>query len=106
MSPAPHIAADDIRKAVRGMANGTGRGADSAGPAGVKRLPDAALCNIANFLSAGHITCAWPWQLLVVAEAMPPKPKGGDRGIGLSPWLSRLWAATHGFRRHLGTPRE
>ena len=41
----------------------------------------------------------WPWQLLVMLEAMLGKPDGGERGVALIPWILRLWGQ---LRRGLG----
>ena len=37
----------------------------------------------------------WPWQWIHVIIALIPKPAGGDRPIGLSPMLMRLFFPIH-----------
>ena len=90
--PSP-ISGDTLARLAKGMKSATGRGTDSLGPADVRNLPPMGLDMLAALFNSIEAELAWPWQLLTVTEAMLPKPKGGDRGIGLLPWLCRLWSA-------------
>ena len=90
--PSP-VNASTLLGIARGMNSATGRGTDSLGPLDVRNLPPKGLEQLATLFNEIERNLAWPWQLLLVAQSLLPKPKGGDRGIGLLPWTCRLWSA-------------
>ena len=88
--PEEVITVEDLDAALAGSDNNTGRGADSMGPLDLKRLPRAGRREAAKLLSACLQAAAWPWQIMLVLEAMLPKPNGDDRAIGVEAWFGRL----------------
>ena len=54
-------------------------------------MPGAGKQQLLDFYEAVECQLSWPWQLMAIAVALIPK-KGGDRGLGIMPWLIRLWS--------------
>ena len=69
----------------------TGRGSDNIGPNFIKALPMEAKGELLALFNDILLTGAWPWQWLHTIICLIPKPTGGDRPIGLSPMLMRLF---------------
>ena len=67
------------------------KGLVQVSPKDVARLPSKGKKQLLDLLHDCERNATWPWQFLAVAVALIPK-KGGDRGIGILPWLTRLWA--------------
>ena len=73
------------------MSRDTGKGSDNVSPDFVKALPLKAKEEIIMLFNDVMKTGAWPWQWLHVLIALLPKPQGGERPIGLLPFLMRLF---------------
>ena len=72
-------------------AAGRARGLSPVSLQDVKRLPSEGKLQLIEFYDAVEKQLSWPWQLIAVAVALILK-KGGDRGLGVMPWLIRLWS--------------
>ena len=72
-------------------AAGKSRGLAQISLQDVKRLPSEGKLQLIEFYDAVETQLSWPWQLIAIAVALIPK-KGGDRGLGVMPWLIRLWS--------------
>ena len=62
------------------------------GPIELQRLPGPAKQELIQLLHAIEEHCLWPQQIFMVIASILPKPKGGDRILGLLPHLVRLWS--------------
>ena len=67
------------------------RGLVQVSPTDVGRLPIAGKQELLDFFNGCEHRAAWPWQFWAIAIGLIPK-KIGDRGLGIMPWLARLWA--------------
>ena len=72
-------------------AAGKARGLAQVSLQDVRRLPSEGKLQLIEFYDAVEAQLSWTWQLIAVAVALIPK-KGGDRGLGVMPWLIRLWS--------------
>ena len=97
----PKVTLQAFHEALYTFANGTGLGSDRTSPAMIKALPLEAKEELVALFNAIQDCAAWPWQWLHVVVALIPKPQGGERPIGLLPFLMRVFFRVHrdGTRR-------
>ena len=79
----------------------TGKGSDQVGPDFFKALPREAKLEIVATFNAIQSAGVWPWQWLHVLVLLIPKAAGGERPIGLLPFLVRVF-----FRMCRGETRK
>ena len=87
----PALSVAVLREAAASFPVHTGLGADNIAPRALLRLPDAALQELADLLSAAERIGSWTAAFRLVLIVLIPKVDGGDRPIGLFPTVIRLW---------------
>ena len=68
------------------------RGIDNLGPIEVQRLPEPGRKQMLDVLNLCEKHLMWPHQLYTVIGAVAPKPKGGDRILGMLPYTMKVWS--------------
>ena len=81
----------DLDVALSYEAEKKSRGLVQVAPSDLSRLPSDGKQQLIDIINSAERAAAWPWQFLAVAVALIPK-KEGDRGLGILPWLTRLWS--------------
>ena len=82
---------DQLHEALYTFPRDTGKGSDNINPDFVKALPRQAKQEIIELFNEVLESGTWPWQWPHVLIALLPKPQGGERPIGLLPFLMRLF---------------
>ena len=67
------------------------RGLVQVAPLDLQRLPTKGRQQLLDLFHDCEKAASWPWQFLAIAIGLIPK-KVGDRGLGIMPWLVRLWS--------------
>ena len=89
--PREPLLVQDLVEPLRNEPGRKARGLVQLAPQDVARLPLVGKQALVDLLNECEANAAWPWQFLAVAVALIPK-NGGDRGLGILPWITRLWA--------------
>ena len=89
--PRSPLQVSDLRGALRSEAENKSRGLLQVAPSDLVRLPHSGQQQLIDVINDAEAAAAWPWQFLAVAVALIPK-KEGDRGLGILPWVTRLWS--------------
>ena len=84
------ITVHNLTEALRAEPKNKSRGLVQLTPEDVIRLPTVGKQALVDLLNSCEANAAWPWQFLAVAVSLIPK-KVGDRGLGIIPWIQRLW---------------
>ena len=95
-SELPPITASQCMEVARRSSHRAGPGLDRFRVAQWHQLPRDGFREMARLLSACEQEGAWPFQLLAVGMAKPPKPTGGHRLVALTMALYRMWSAVRG----------
>ena len=69
------------------MANGRGLGSDHTEAILLKNAPAAALLSYHGIVNSIVADVAWPVQSRWVASRLIPKASGGERAVGVTPFL-------------------
>ena len=85
-----------LRNVLRGMPPSKAQGVDALSPPDLLRLPDEALESFAELLNQCEPNFFWPQQFMLTIGAILPKPKEGDRIIGLLPLQAKVWSRARG----------
>ena len=93
--PRDPLTVANLDSALPAEAEKKARGLVQITPSDLDRLPPAGKQQLVDLLNHSEQRAAWPWQFLAVAVAFIPK-KEGDRGLGILPWLTRLWSRMRG----------
>ncbi|CAK0897887.1 unnamed protein product, partial [Prorocentrum cordatum] len=86
------LTAERMNSALGSMNGKKAKGVDAMGPIEVQRLPAEARQELLELVKHIERVAMWPHQLFMVIAAVAPKPKGGDRILGLLPFLPKLWS--------------
>ena len=89
--PRQPITAEQVTAALYTFNDKTGQGLDGVGPLFIKHLPGLAIRDLAALLDRCEEQGMWPWQCLANSIVLLGKPDGGERPIGLLPFLVRLY---------------
>jgi len=84
------ITVHNLTDALRSEPKNKSRGLVQLSPEDIIRLPTVGKQTLVDLLNSCEANAAWPWQFLAVAVSLIPK-KIGDRGLGIIPWIQRLW---------------
>ena len=91
----PKRTMEQLHTAIFTFKRHTGRGSDDIGPDFIKALPYKAKLELLDLFNMIQVRGVWPWQWLHIIIALIPKASDGDRPIGLSPMLMRLFFRMH-----------
>ena len=89
--PLPLITVEMLDAAIRSTSESKAKAVEQLGKRDIANLPRQARQHLCHLFNAVEATLVWPWQLMLVLMALIGKDSGGDRAIGLLPWLARLW---------------
>ena len=95
-SELPRLTLDDLDQTLTTYPRYVGQGVDCLGPCDLRALPVLGKLQALEFLHECEAESAWPWQLLGVPIVLKPKDSGGDRALGLIPYVLRLWGRMRG----------
>ena len=79
-----------LHEAIFTFARLTGKGSDNTTPDLIKAMPLQGKFELLKLFNSIQARGAWPWQWLHVIIAQLAKPAGGERPIGLLPFLMRI----------------